>query len=57
MLAKVRDQTQSVIKTLDQADVRTRQMTRALKGVESLSEERTQALLPGLDAGDDEDVA
>ncbi len=57
VLAKVRDQTQSVIKTLDQADVRTRQMTRALKGVESLSEERTQALLPGLEAGDDEDVA
>ena len=58
VLAKVRDQTQSVIKTLDQADVRTRQMTRALKTVESLSEERTQALLPGLDAAaDDEEVA
>ena len=58
VLAKVRDQTQSVIKTLDQADVRTRQMTRALKTVESISEERAQALLPGLDAGtDDEDVS
>lgn len=59
VLAKVRDQTQSVIKTLDQADVRTRQMTRALKTVESIPEERAQALLPGLDAAsaDDEDVA
>ncbi len=52
VLAKVRDQTQSVIKTLDQADVRTRQMTRALKGVESLSDERARALLPG---GDDDE--
>src|SRR5512147_1703999 len=58
VLAKVRDQTQSVIKTLDQADVRTRQMTRALKTVESISEERAQALLPGLDAAsDDEDAS
>ncbi len=55
VLAKVRDQTQSVIKTLDQADVRTRQMTRALKGVESLSEDRARVLLPG--AEDDEQVA
>ena len=58
VLAKVRDQTQSVIKTLDQADVRTRQMTRALKTVESIPEERAQALLPGLDAvNDDEDAS
>jgi DNA recombination protein RmuC len=60
VLAKVRDQTQSVIKTLDQADVRTRQMTRALKTVESIPDERVQALLPGLDAAaanDDEDAS
>ena len=47
VLSRVKDQTQSVLNTLDQADVRTRQMARALKGVESLADERTQALLPG----------
>ena len=47
VLAKVRDQTQTVLKTLDQADTRTRQLTKALNKAETVSEERAQALLPG----------
>jgi DNA recombination protein RmuC len=52
VLMRVKDQTQSVLKTLDQAEVRTRQMTRALKGVESLPDDKARALLPG--SADDE---
>jgi DNA recombination protein RmuC len=49
----VKDQTQSVLNTIGQAETRTRQMTRALKGVESLPDDRVQALLPGGLAADD----
>ena len=47
VLSRAREQTASVLKTLDAADVRTRQMTRALKDVESLPDEQAQAVLPG----------
>jgi DNA recombination protein RmuC len=53
VLARVKDQTQSVLNTIGQAETRTRQMTRALRGVESLPDDRVQALLPG-NATDDE---
>jgi DNA recombination protein RmuC len=55
VLARVKDQTQTVLKTIDQAETRTRQMTRALKGVESLPDERASVLLPG-SAADEEAV-
>ena len=56
VLARVKDQTQTVLNTIGQAETRTRQMTRALKGVESLPEDKTQLLLPGAEAeiADDE---
>ncbi|TMH14230.1 MAG: DNA recombination protein RmuC [Betaproteobacteria bacterium] len=47
VLARVKGQTQTVLNTLGDAEVRSRQMTRALKGVESLPDARAQALLPG----------
>jgi DNA recombination protein RmuC len=57
VLAKVKAQTATVMKTLDAAETRTRQMGRALKGVEALPEPRAQALLPADDAApDDEDA-
>lgn len=54
VLAKVRDHTQTVLNTLDRAEVRTRQMGRALKQVQALSEHEAQAL-PGWaeDSGDE----
>jgi DNA recombination protein RmuC len=52
VLSRVKDQTQTVLNSIDQAEVRTRQMTRALKGVETLPETRAQQLLPGLLDGD-----
>lgn len=54
VLSRVKDQTQSVLNTIGQAETRTRQMTRALRGVESMPEERAQALLPGAVVADDE---
>jgi len=51
VLAKVKNQTQTVLNTLDAAEVRSRAMGRALKTVEALPQERAQSLLP-LDAGD-----
>jgi DNA recombination protein RmuC len=58
VLAKVKQQTATVMKTLDAAETRTRQMGRALKGVEAMPEARAQALLPGDDLGlDDEEPA
>jgi DNA recombination protein RmuC len=47
-LAKATAQTETVLKTLGEAGTRTRQMHRALKGVEALPEARAQELLPGL---------
>jgi len=46
VLAKVKNQTQTVLNTLDAAEVRSRAMGRALKTVEALPQERAQALLP-----------
>jgi DNA recombination protein RmuC len=46
MLDKARSQTETVLKTLTDADVRTRAMGRALKKVEALPETQAQALLP-----------
>ncbi|RZT93748.1 DNA recombination protein RmuC [Rivibacter subsaxonicus] len=57
VLGKIRDQTQSVIKTLDAADTRTRAMTRALRGVESMPEAQAQALLPGAELTELDDEA
>jgi DNA recombination protein RmuC len=56
VLSRVKDQTQSVLNTIGQAETRTKQMTRALKSVESLPDERAQVLLPGGIASDS-DVA
>jgi DNA recombination protein RmuC len=46
VLAKVKSQTETVLKTLDSAEVRSRAMGRALKKVEALPETQSQALLP-----------
>lgn len=46
VLAKVKSQTQTVLNTLDQAEVRSRAMGRALKTVEALPQERAAGLLP-----------
>ena len=53
VLSRVKDQARTVINTIDEAETRTRQMTKALKGVEAMPEESTQQLLPGL-LGDEE---
>jgi DNA recombination protein RmuC len=46
VLAKVKSQTETVLKTLDNAEVRSRAMGRALKKVEALPETQAQAMLP-----------
>ena len=46
VLAKVKNQTQTVLNTLDAAEVRSRAMGRALKAVEALPQDRAQSLLP-----------
>jgi DNA recombination protein RmuC len=46
VLAKVKTQTQTVLNTLDNAEVRSRAMGRALKSVEALPSDRARALLP-----------
>ena len=53
MLDKARSQTETVLKTLTDADVRTRAMDRVLRKVEALPEAQSQALLP-LDKESDE---
>lgn len=50
VLAKVKSQTETVLKTLDSAQTRSRAMGRALKTVEALSETQSQALI-ALDKG------
>ena len=52
MLAKVKSQTQTVLNTLDSAEVRSRAMGRALKQVEALPEGQASQLLP-LDGASD----
>lgn len=54
VLARVKTQTQTVLNTLDSAEVRSRAMSRALKTVEALPETQAQSLLP-LDKGADEE--
>ena len=52
VLAKVKNQTQTVLNTLDAAETRSRAMGRALRTVEALPQEQAQNLLP-LDPGED----
>ena len=47
VLDKVRNQTQTVLNTLDQAQTRSNVMNRALRQVDALPEAQAQALLPG----------
>lgn len=49
VLAKVKNQTQTVLNTLSQAETRTNVMTRALRSVEALPENQAAGLLPGLE--------
>jgi DNA recombination protein RmuC len=46
VLARVKSQTETVLKTLDNAEVRSRAMGRALKNVEALPDAQSQALIP-----------
>ena len=46
VLSKVKSQTETVLKTLDSAHVRSRAMGRALKKVEALPDDQAQALIP-----------
>ncbi|MEY4911339.1 MAG: hypothetical protein RL761_1002 [Pseudomonadota bacterium] len=54
MLDKARSQTETVLKTLTDADVRTRAMGRVLKQVEALPDEQSAKLLP-MNPADSED--
>lgn len=45
VLARVKDQTQTVLNTLDKAETRTRQMSRALRAVEALPDAQAAGLL------------
>jgi DNA recombination protein RmuC len=54
-LAKVKNQTQTVLNTLNQAETRTNVMTRALRTVQALPEQQAASLLPGLDKASDGD--
>lgn len=53
VLAKVRNQTQTVLNTLDQAQTRSNVMNRALRQVDALPDDQAQRLLPGQDVGVD----
>ena len=56
VLVKVKSQTETVLRTLDAANVRSRAMGRALKQVEALPEERANSLLAeASDLGEDSD--
>jgi len=46
VLAKVKTQTQTVLNSLENAEVRSRAMGRALRSVEALPEDASKALLP-----------
>jgi DNA recombination protein RmuC len=59
VLANVKRQANTVVNSIGEAEVRTRQMARALKGVEAAPELRVQTLLPGSwidNAGADDDA-
>ncbi|MEO8080216.1 MAG: DNA recombination protein RmuC, partial [Caldimonas sp.] len=47
VLAKTKKKLAEASNTIDAAEVRTRAMARSLRGVEALTVERAQALLPG----------
>ncbi|MEZ5705619.1 MAG: hypothetical protein R3E56_10215 [Burkholderiaceae bacterium] len=46
VLAKVKNQTQTVLNTLDSAETRSRAMNRALKAVEALPQDQAAQVLP-----------
>lgn len=54
VLAKLKNQTQTVLNTLESAEVRSRAMGRALKKVEALPGTDVQSVLPALQAGEDD---
>jgi len=56
VLAKTKKKLDEASKTIDAAEVRTRAMTRQLRGVEQLPEHRAQQLLPGLLTDDEADA-
>lgn len=57
VLKKVKSQLSAAANTLDDAETRTRQMSRKLKDVEALPQDQAAALLPpAADAGEDADV-
>jgi len=53
VLAKTRKKLDEASSTIEAAETRTRVMTRKLKAVEALPEERAQALLPGVTSDDE----
>jgi DNA recombination protein RmuC len=53
VLAKVKSQTQTVLNTLESAEVRSRAMGRALRQVEALPVQETRGVLPAADADPD----
>nr|WP_101048246.1 DNA recombination protein RmuC [Macromonas nakdongensis] len=53
VLAKVKNQTQTVLNSLESAEVRSRAMGRALKQVEALPVESSESLWPALSADED----
>ncbi len=57
VLAKVRNQTQTVLNTLDQAQTRTNVLNRHLRQVDALPDEQAQAMLPGEVGGRAADLA
>jgi len=59
VLANVKRQANTVVNSIGEAETRTRQMARALKGVEAAPELRVQTLLPGswVDNSDPDDDA
>lgn len=56
VLAKVKSQTETVLKTLDSAERRSRVMGRALKNVQALPDGQAQTLLPGISATDGDEA-
>lgn len=53
VLSKVKEQTQTVLNTLDRAQTRSNVMNRALRTVEALPEQQAAGLLPGVNAATD----
>ncbi len=55
VLARLRNQTQTVLNTLDSAQTRSNVMNRALRSVDALPDTQAQTLLPGLSSSDPPD--